>query len=383
MTWCQTTGPILMTTDPIGGVWNYALDLCRELGKHTIEIKLASMGRRLHPSERAQVGQMAHVELFESDFKLEWMDFPWDDVAAAGDWLGDLAARCAPSLTHLNQFSHGALDWGAPCLVVGHSCVYSWFQAVKGRLPGAPWQQYQRMVSRGLSGADRVTAPSQWMLSALEWNYGGFAAAQPIYNGRDSSGFVPRIKEDFILTSGRLWDEAKNIAVLSTAAAELDWPIFAAGEMTGPLGEGPSLKNLQLLGRLATADLGRWMGRAAVYVLPAYYEPFGLSILEAALAGCALVLGDIASLREIWQDAALFVPPDDADRIAAALTLLISNAPLRKALACKSRQRALEFTPERSAHAYLALYQEMLSTPRSKNLPSRAVLSNCEGRAQP
>ncbi len=383
MTWCQTTGPILMTTDPIGGVWNYALDLCRELGKHTIEIKLASMGRRLHPSERAQVGQMAHVELFESDFKLEWMDFPWDDVAAAGDWLGDLAARCAPSLTHLNQFSHGALDWGAPCLVVGHSCVYSWFQAVKGRLPGAPWQQYQRMVSRGLSGADRVTAPSQWMLSALERDYGRFAAAKPIYNGRDSTSFVPRIKEDFILTSGRLWDEAKNIAVLSTAAAELDWPIFAAGEIIGPHGGGPGLKNLQLLGRLATADLGRWMGRAAVYVLPAYYEPFGLSILEAALAGCALVLGDIASLREIWQDSALFVPPDDAERIAAALTLLISNAQLRKALACKARQRALEFTPERSAHAYLALYQEMLSTPRSKNLPSKAVLSNCEGRAQP
>jgi glycosyltransferase involved in cell wall biosynthesis len=323
------------------------------------------------------------VELFESDFKLEWMDVPWDDVGAAGDWLGDLAVHCAPSLIHLNQFSHGALDWGAPCLVVAHSCVYSWFQAVKGRLPGAQWKKYQHMVSRGLSGADRVTAPSQWMLSALERNYGGFAAAQPIYNGRDSTGFVPRVKEDLILTSGRLWDPAKNIAVLGTAAAKLDWPIFAAGEIIGPHGEGRSLANLQLLGRLGAVDLGRWMGRAAVFILPAYYEPFGLSILEAALAGCALVLGDIASLREIWQDAALFVPPDDAEGIAATLALLIADAPLRKALSCKARERALEFTPERSARAYLALYEEMLSMPRSKNLSSKALLSNGEGRAQP
>jgi glycogen synthase len=383
MTWWRPARPILMTTDPIGGVWNYALDLCRELGEHKIAIKLASMGRRLHPSERAQVGQLAHVELFESDFKLEWMALPWGDVAAAGDWLGDLAARCAPRLIHLNQFSYGALDWKVPCLVVGHSCVYSWFQAVKGRLPGAEWQKYQRMVSRGLSGADRVTAPSQWMLSALERNYGRFAAAQPIYNGRDSSRFVPRVKEDLILTSGRLWDEAKNIAVLGTAAAKLDWPIFAAGEITGPHGEGCSLENLQLLGRLGATDLGGWMSRAAIFVLPAYYEPFGLSILEAALAGCALVLGDIASLREIWQDTALFVPPDDVDRIAAALALLIADAPLRKALACKARERALAFTTERSARAYLALYQEMLSKPRSKSLPSKAALPNGEGRAQP
>ena len=34
--------------------------------------------------------------------------------------------------------------------------------------------------------------------------------------------------------------------------------------------------------------------------LPARYEPFGLSILEAALSGCALVLGDLPSLRELW-----------------------------------------------------------------------------------
>ncbi len=44
---------------------------------------------------------------------------------------------------------------------------------------------------------------------------------------------------------------------------------------------------------MADADGGRGDLR-----LPARYEPFGLSVLEAALSGCALVLGDIPSLRE-------------------------------------------------------------------------------------
>ena len=52
-----------------------------------------------------------------------------------------------------------------------------------------------------------------------------------------------------------------------------------------------------------------WLRRATIFALPARYEPFGLSALEAGLAGCALVLGDIP-MREVWHDAAMFVPPE-------------------------------------------------------------------------
>jgi glycogen synthase len=364
MTGWKPSRPILMTVDPIGGVWNYALDLCRELGH--CEIALASMGKPLTKGQRAQVEELAHVELFESDFKLEWMDDPWRDIAAAGDWLGNLVETIRPCLVHLNQFAHGALAWNMPCLVVGHSCVYSWFQAVKGRPPEDDWREYKSMVSRGLRGANRVTAPSRWMLSSLVKAYGEFAAAEPIYNGRSAGDFVPIMKEDFILTAGRLWDEAKNIAVLDAIAARQSWPIYAAGENTGPNGAQIPLEHLRLLGRLDAATLAQWMGRAQIFILPARYEPFGLSVLEAALAGCALVLGDIPSLREIWHDAALFVGPDNAEEIAAAVAALIADAHWRNRLAHRARNRALAFTPLRMAQAYMALYREMLSLPRSR-----------------
>jgi glycosyltransferase involved in cell wall biosynthesis len=367
--------PILMTTDPIGGVWTYTLDLCRALPD--CPIALASMGRALRPDERRQVAGLANVELFESAFALEWMNQPWRDVAAAGDWLRAIAERVRPSIAHLNQFSHGALPWNMPSLVVGHSCVYSWSHAVRGERPSDGWLRYHAMVARGLRAAARVTAPSGWMLGELERIYGGFNRVGPIYNGSAPDRF-PRVpKEDFVLSAGRLWDPAKNIAALDRVAAELPWPIYAAGDEIGPDGARVELRHVDRLGRLDRNALRSWMARAAIFALPARYEPFGLSILEAAQAGCALVIGDIPSLRENWEDAALFVPPDDAGALAETLRELIARPELRRALAGRARERAGRFTPERTAKAYLALYREMLASADGR----RAVSAQREGHA--
>ena len=110
------------------------------------------------------------------------------------------------------------------------------------------------------------------------------------------------------------------------------------------------------------------MARAAIFVLPARYEPFGLAALEAALSGCALVLGDIPSLREVWHQAALFASPDDPEEIRAALDSLIENSALRNRLAQEGRRRAQTFTAQRMARCYLALYRQLLdgAPPRRK-----------------
>ena len=199
------------------------------------------------------------------------------------------------------------------------------------------------------------------MFSVLKQHYGSFAAADPIYNGRRAAAFTPTAKERLIITAGRLWDEAKNIGVLQHVGSKVSWPICAAGENRSPEGKHVSLKGLVLLGQLNSNMLARWLGRAAIFVLPARYEPFGFSALEAALAGCALVLADIPSLREIWMDSALFVLPTDPDNIAAALLELIEDESLRQNLSKRARSRALSFTPERMAQGYLSLYERLLS----------------------
>jgi glycosyltransferase involved in cell wall biosynthesis len=353
-----------MTTDPIGGVWQYTLELCREFGRRDMHIVLASMGRWLQRGEKNSVSKLDNVELVESAYKLEWMNDPWHDVTAAGEWLMDLAGRHGPRVIHLNQFSHGNLSWNAPALVVGHSCVYSWFEDVKGKPPDPEWQMYVRAVRNGLHGADLVTAPSHAMLSALLKHYGSFTAAAPVYNGRSSAVFFPRKKEPFIFSAGRLWDEAKNIAVLQSISKTIPWLLYAAGDNRAPDGKQVRLSGVVELGRLESESLGHWLSRAAVFVLPARYEPFGLSVLEAALSGCALVVGDIASLRELWNEAALFVHPDDPEEILAALGKLTEDSSLREQMSLRARTRALTFSPQRMAQGYLDLYQRLETAQR-------------------
>ncbi|MEW6158154.1 MAG: glycosyltransferase family 4 protein [Verrucomicrobiota bacterium] len=349
-----------MTADTVGGVWTYALELIRGLGSCGIQVALATMGRKADREQRQELAELGNVELFESEWKLEWMENPWPEVDAAGSWLLDLEKSFEPDLIHLNGYSHAALPWSVPTIVVGHSCVLSWWRGVKGEMAPGEWDPYRYRVGRGIAAADLVVTPSQAMLSALRFFYGPIPKAMVIANGRDPGRFVPGEKENFILAAGRLWDEAKNIQTLSAIADNLPWPVYLAGEERHPEGDVARFQNVRFLGRLSTSELAAWYARAAVFALPARYEPFGLSVLEAALAGCALVLGDIASLREIWQDAAWYVPPDNGAQLASALHDLLAAPETRRELALRARQRARQFTPEQMLHGYLDAYQSVL-----------------------
>src|SRR4051812_33588506 len=195
---------ILMTADTVGGVWDYSIELARGLGRHDVEVTLATMGRRPAPDQRRDAAAIPSLTLVESTFRLEWMDDPWDDVARAGGWLQDVAARVSPDVVHLNGYAHGALRWPVPAVVVGHSCVCSWFEAVR-RQPAPPeWEPYRRAVSAGLRGAAAVAAPSRAMLTALEAHY-GVTGGRVIPNGRDAATTSIAEKRPYVLCAGRAW----------------------------------------------------------------------------------------------------------------------------------------------------------------------------------
>lgn len=367
---------ILLTADPIGGVWTYALELTRALGAYGVEVAIATMGAPLSLEQWQAVKQIPWLTVFESQFKLEWMDDPWSDVQQAGDWLLQLEQQWQPDVIHLNGYVHAALPWRSPVLVVAHSCVLSWWQAVKAEAAPAEWQAYQHAVAEGLRAADRIIAPSQAMLTALHQHYGPLPNGDVILNGRDPARFRPGRKANFILSVGRLWDEAKNVQALAQIAAELDAPVYVAGETQHPQGQTLQYAGVRSLGRLSEADLAPWLAQAAIYALPARYEPFGLSVLEAALSGCALVLGDIPSLREMWGDTALFVPPDDPASLRDTLNQLIADPEMRSSLATQARTHALELTPQRMATAYWATYKSLVDSPRLPSLRTPETASS-------
>jgi glycosyltransferase involved in cell wall biosynthesis len=175
-----------------------------------------------------------------------------------------------------------------------------------------------------------------------------------IANGRDVAAFRPRPKEPFVAGLGRLWDEAKNLEALDRAAAALPWPVLLAGSA-----RGRACRSARLLGRLGQEQIAELLGRAALFAAPARYEPFGMAALEAGLSGCALVLGDIPSLREVWDEAAVFVDPDEPDALADRLLRLIADPPALRAAGADARRRALSYSGVRMAAAYLRLYERL------------------------
>jgi glycosyltransferase involved in cell wall biosynthesis len=353
---------VLMTADGVGGVWTYAVELARGLAPHGVEVLLATAGGPLTEAQRKAASSLGDVQLIETSYRLEWMDDPWEDVAAFGRLLLKLAADFQPDLVHLNEYSHAALRFHAPVLVVGHSCVCSWYESVRGRAPGREWKRYRQAVARGLRAADLVLAPTGVMLDALERHYGPLRASGVVANGYtplealDADGE----KEPFVFAAGRWWDEAKNLAALGAVAPRLRWPVRVAG-LPAPDGSATSVPvNVESLGRLTSEEMSAQYARAGIYCLPARYEPFGLTPLEAACHGCALVLGDIPSLREIWEDAAAFVPPEDVGRLAGVLERLIEDEAARRALADAGRERARGFSRARMARETMTAYESLV-----------------------
>jgi glycogen(starch) synthase len=354
MTWPRPDR-ILMTADTVGGVWTYAIELCHALGDFEIAVALCTMGGEPSQDQVREARALENVEFFPSEFRLEWMENPWEDVAESGRWLLRIAERFQPDLIHLNTYAHGALPWKPPTLMVGHSCVYSWWNAVLKTRPPARLEAYHSVVARGLRSAKTVIAPTFAMLEALQRFYGPLRHCEVIANGIEPlDASVP--KEPFIFCAGRLWDEAKNISLLAEIAAQVPWPIVVAGDC----GEKQPPANVRCLGKIPRAELAQWMQRAAIYAAPAKYEPFGLCILEAASAGCALALGDILSLRENWDGAAEFANPFDSAAWAKLLTNLTRDEEPRRCLAERAHDRSSEFTVSSMANAYLSVYGDTM-----------------------
>jgi glycogen(starch) synthase len=351
---------ILMTADCVGGVWNYSLDLAEALAEYGVQIGLATMGPPPSRTQRAEAIRISNLELFESNYKLEWMDSPWSEVDAATIWLTDLARNFMPDIVHLNGFSHASLNWHAPVVVVAHSCVRSWWAAVKSDPVPEVFAEYTRRVSKALRSASLLVAPTKAMLEAIEQNYDLSAPKKVIPNGRFRSVHFPGKKMDVILTAGRLWDEAKGLQLLEQLAPELDWPVYAAGEHRHPSGSQGSFHHIHTLGHLDHHRLAEYLSAASIYAAPALYEPFGLTVLEAALSGCALVLSDIPSFRENWSDAALLISTNDRNEWCAALNKLSKDRPLRETLARRALNRAAGLQPEKIGSRYFNAYCEVL-----------------------
>ena len=260
---------------------------------------------------------------------------------------------------HCNQFAWVGAVPGVPSVVVTHSDVVSWWRAVHSTAPpsNAYHRWYSQLVRQALQQAAAVVAPTQAALADLRASFQWQGAATVIAHGSDSPlapGSGPR---QGAVCAGRLGDAGKQIHLLLRSGPPL--AITLAGPLPpGVVGASTGLSGVHFAGPLGRPAMAELLARSCIYVSPSRYEPFGLAPLEAARAGCCLLLNDLPSFREIWGDAAYYFDRNDGDDLRDWLQRLAGDDALVAAGAAAAHRRALALSAARMAGAYEVLYQE-------------------------
>lgn len=350
----------LLTTDAVGGVWRYSLELARGFAARDVAVTLAVLGPAPDREQLADAASIPGIKVATTGLPLDWTAKTPAALDISAATLAELAWRTQADTVQLHSPAlMGSAIWPVPVIAAAHSCVATWWHAVRsGPLPAdLAWRA--EAMARGLVAADAVIAPSASFAKALRDCYGLRRHVTAIPNGlAPLCGRAERTAA--ALTVGRLWDEGKGIATLDAAAAQLSHPVYAAGPVEGPNGATITTSNVTLCGTLYGSALANAYAAASVFVSIGRYEPFGLAVLEAAQSGCALVLADIPTFRELWDGVAVFVQPDSPTRLADALAALLDDPPACARLGESARDRALRFDPARMAAATWHLHETTL-----------------------
>jgi glycosyltransferase involved in cell wall biosynthesis len=353
-----------MTADTVGGVWQYALTLSRELTGLGHRVTLVTLGPRPSAEQRGQAAAIGGLALTETDLPLDWLADRSAPVQQAAREIAALARDIGPDVVHCNSpVLAGGARFAMPVVAVAHGCVATWWQAARDGALDPAFAWHAQMMRAGLTAADAVAAPSASFAHTLQRTYGLPFTPRVVHNGRAPVSATPLGPQlDVALTVGRLWDTVKNTPLLDRVAAELGVPLIAAGALRGPHGEECAPAHLQAIGQQSEAALAALYALRPVFVSAATFEPFGLAVLEAASAGCALVLSDIATFRELWDGAALFVDPRDAGGFTRAIEQLIADRSRRERLGRAAQARSARYTPAASAAAMDENYRSVLAT---------------------
>lgn len=355
---------ILMTADAVGGVWTYAVGLAAGLAERGVETVLAVLGPQPGTEQRAAAASVPGLVLQSLPLPLDWLASSPGEITHAGEAIADLAAHgMGIDLVQLNTPAlAAAARFRVPVVAVSHSCLATWWRAVRGGPMPDDFRWRSSLATRGLAAADALVAPTAAFARATAVAHGLSRNPATVHNGLHPAAVrTANAAAPFAFTAGRLWDIGKDAATLDRAAARGRFPVIAAGPIEGPDGSRVALPHLELLGSLPARDVSEWLARRPVFVSMARYEPFGLAVLEAAQTGCALVLSDTPGFRELWDGAATFVAPGGDEALARAIARLLENAKHRAALGSAALARSRRYGVAAMTSGMLAVYAAALS----------------------
>ena len=300
--------------------------------------------------------------------------------------LPGLVRRLQIDVLHVPSYRR--LLWPRPCPLVATIHDLAPFRVAKKY----DWARtfYGRVIAMR---QDQIIAISQNTAQDLERFFGmPRQRVKVIYNGVEHDRFFPGSREQaqaemarrhnlqapFFLYVARLEHPAKNHVRLISAFNEFkarsrsDWQLVFGGSdwhgadaIRAAAAQSPFAPDIRFLGFVANEELPDLYRAAEAFVYPSLYEGFGMPPIEAMACGCPVISSDCGSLGEVVGSAAALVNPDDTNSIATQLTLLATDAALRRRLRAAGLEQAKKFDWRRTAGETLAIYTRVVRNVES------------------
>ncbi|MDR7415124.1 MAG: glycosyltransferase family 4 protein [Armatimonadota bacterium] len=127
--------------------------------------------------------------------------------------------------------------------------------------------------------------------------------------------------------------------------------------------------SIRFLEPLPRHELAGLYQRCHVVVLPAFWDNFPNTVLEALSCGVPVVASAVGGIPEIVADgkAGFLVPPGDPEQLAEAIGALLLDPDRRREMGRMGRERVLqEYTPPRAAARTLEAYEEAIRLHRTE-----------------
>lgn len=286
-----------------------------------------------------------------------------------------IVSRTRPDLVHFPNYNF-PLAYRGPFVVTIHDLIKGELgpaQTLASRSPAAllKYAVYKRTIRAAAERARMVLVPAEAVRDQLieVWRMPREKimvtpeAADAVFlresDGSDEGAVLRRhgIRQPYVLYVGNAYPY-KNLEAVIDALPSIPEPLFLVNpcsrdtfypRLRRRAEERQVAHRLILPGFVPDADLALLYRRARAYVFPSLAEGFGIPALEAMASGLPVACSDIAVLREVCGDAALFFSPREPSSIASAVTSLISDERLRNELATAGRARAAAFSWRRTA----------------------------------
>jgi len=188
-------------------------------------------------------------------------------------------------------------------------------------------------------------------------------------------GITTRRREPFVLYVGsifnrrRLRDLIRAFAIVARTRPELTLEIVG-DDRSHPHEDLPAIAaaagvgdRVNIRAYVPDETLYDLYSRAAVFAFLSQYEGFGLTPLEALAHGVPPIVLDTDVAREVYGDAASYVPMGDLDRTADALSRLLFDEAARRAILDKAPAVLGRYSWQKTARATLAALEETARRP--------------------